>query len=98
MLDVGANFGQTAIAFSDAVGSEGRVHAIEANEAVADLCERNVRARACKNVVIHRAAAWDVGGAFATLPAPDFQRLDRTAPIPSIRTASLGGSRPHTRG
>ncbi len=90
VLDVGANFGQMAIAFSDAVGSEGRVHAIEANDAVADLCERNVRARACKNVVIHRAAAWDVGGAFVTFPAPDFQRFGSYGSNPVDPTTSRG--------
>jgi len=75
VLDVGANFGQTAIVFSDAVGNEGRVHAIEPNDGVADVCERNVRARPRHNVILHRAAAWDAGGSFVTLQGSEFQRF-----------------------
>lgn len=86
VVDIGSNVGQTAIAFSDAVESDGRVHAIEADDALAEICERNVRLRPCNNIIVHRAAAWDAGGS-GGFPAPDFHRFGSDASSP----ASSGG-------
>ena len=95
VLDIGSNVGQTAIAFSDAVESDGRVHAIEVDDPLAEICERNVRSRPCNNVIVHRGAALDAGGSVG-FPAPDFHRFGPYA------TSPAGGRRrrscPHGRG
>jgi FkbM family methyltransferase len=90
VLDIGANVGQTAIAFSDAVESDGRVHAIEADDALAEICERNVLSRPCNNVIVHRAAAGDTG-----CPAPVTHRFGSTASSP-VASAGRDGARGRT--
>jgi len=94
VLDIGAHFGQTAIAFSDAVGSDGRVHASEVDDQLAGICERNVRSRPCGNVIVHRAAAWDAGGS-GGFPAPDFHRLGSHASSP-VASDGRDGARVRT--
>ena len=70
--------------------SEGRVSTIRDDDALADRCERNVLARAWQNVVIHRAAAWDVGGG----SSPSLPRIPGAFPVRCHLFP--GRSRPHT--
>lgn len=62
VVDVGANLGYYATLFGGLVGPEGRVLAIEANPANADLCARNLAQNHLDGVVtLERAAAGPEG-------------------------------------
>ncbi|GEM_PF-973070 len=69
IVDVGAHIGIYAIAFALRAGSNGRVIAIEADPANADLMEANVAVNQLRNLEIVRAAAGDHAGSvrFASL-------------------------------
>jgi FkbM family methyltransferase len=89
-VDVGANFGQMSLAFADAVGPSGEVHAIEANPAVADICAKNIAANSGRRVLLHRAAAWSASGAELTFPEPDFDRFSSLGSFAIDPTAKRG--------
>jgi len=75
VLDVGANFGQMALIFSDLVGPTGRVHAFEANEYVHDILCRNIRANRRTNINPVYAAVYERSGEELVFPPPDFSQF-----------------------
>lgn len=50
VLDVGANFGQMTILFSELVGEQGDIYSFEAQEEVYNILEKNIKANRCFNV------------------------------------------------
>jgi FkbM family methyltransferase len=64
-LDVGANLGFYTIQFGDWVGSAGRVVAFEANPALVDRVEHNVRLNGFAHVSVVSAAVYDQPGEMA---------------------------------
>jgi FkbM family methyltransferase len=75
VLDVGANFGQMAVQFSQMVGDEGRVYAIEAQKPVFETLEKNIEANAASNIVPVFAAALAETGRQLRFPRSDFSRF-----------------------
>jgi FkbM family methyltransferase len=72
VIDVGSNFGQMAVAFSRATGSDGHVVAIEANPRLIPLLEYNLRANGCTNARTIFAAAYRESGSTLRFPPPRF--------------------------
>ncbi|MFO0581767.1 MAG: FkbM family methyltransferase [Anaeromyxobacter sp.] len=75
VLDVGANFGQMAMAFARAVGPGGRVYAFEADTFIAKLLQDTLVANGSRNVVPVCHAVWDTCGEKKFYPEPDFKRF-----------------------
>jgi FkbM family methyltransferase len=59
VLDIGANIGEFAVVAGMAVGTEGRVVAVEAGQAAFGLLQRNVTENRLTNVQTLHLAAWD---------------------------------------
>lgn len=74
-LDIGSNFGQMAVVFSELVGPEGRVHAFEADAFVFDLLLKNIRENKCENVETHFGAVWCDDGLELHYPEPNEEQL-----------------------
>ena len=72
VLDIGANFGAMAIAFSKLAGAEGHVYAFEAQRYVYDFLEKNIEVNNCKNTTIIENAVWDKDGETLYFPPHDF--------------------------
>jgi FkbM family methyltransferase len=66
VLDVGAHCGYFTLLFSELVGPEGRVLAVEADPGNHALLEANLEANGAANVSTVQGAAWSAGG--ETLP------------------------------
>jgi len=62
VLDLGANIGYHTLMLSDAVGSEGRVHAFEPDPWNYELLLRNIALNGCRNVTAVQKAVSDVTG------------------------------------
>jgi FkbM family methyltransferase len=62
VADVGANFGTYSLAFARAVGSEGRVHAFEAQRIIFNMLCGTVALNALTNVFCHHLAVGDRDG------------------------------------
>lgn len=58
-VDVGANIGFFSLLAHRLVGPEGRVHAVEATPATADLLDANIARNAADTICVHRCAAGD---------------------------------------
>ncbi len=56
VFDVGANCGASALLFSRAVGTDGRVHAFEPDPVNREMLRRNVELHSLTNVVVHPEA------------------------------------------
>jgi len=75
VLDVGSNFGQMAVLLSRMVGSDGVVHAFDADDFVYSILEKNC-SRNATNIVTHFGAVHDVAGQTLHFPVQDFRRFD----------------------
>jgi FkbM family methyltransferase len=75
VLDVGANFGQMGLLFSDYVESGGHVYSFEANRSVFEVLERNIKASHRQNITPVFGAVYDKDGQAMSFPVPDFQRF-----------------------
>lgn len=75
VLDLGANFGQMTVAFARLVGDAGTVIAVEAEEFVFSVLQKNVEANGLSNVTTVCAAAYDEDGRTVVYPVPDFKRF-----------------------
>ncbi|CAN5489628.1 hypothetical protein BH10ACI2_BH10ACI2_03820 [soil metagenome] len=72
VLDVGANFGQMSMVFSDCVGDGGKVFSFEAQRAVYEVLEKNIAANNRLNVVpLYNAVYFESNRTFY-FPEPDF--------------------------
>jgi FkbM family methyltransferase len=74
-LDVGANFGQMAILFSDLVGNEGMVLSFEAQEYCFAILQRNIRANSRENIRAVFGAVLDGSRDEVSFPTPAFNRF-----------------------
>lgn len=73
VIDVGANFGQMSLLFSQMVGEDGRVYAIEAQRPVFDILTLNIAANRAENVIPFFKAADRESGKVYCFPPPDFR-------------------------
>lgn len=70
-LDVGSNFGQTAVLMSKAVGPGGRVLAFEADPWIGQALSRNLKQNGCRNAEVFVSAVWDEPGKVLIYPTDD---------------------------
>lgn len=75
VLDVGSNFGQMAILFSNLVGENGFVHAFDADDFVFSVLKKNIETNEKKNILAHYGAVHDKNNETLYFPVPDFERF-----------------------
>src|SRR6478752_3691960 len=75
VLDLGANFGQMSVLFSQLVGSSGHVHSFEADPFIYELLQKTFAANNCQNVTAHPGAVYDRPGKQLFYPVQDFIRF-----------------------
>lgn len=75
VIDVGANYGQMSLLFSELVGISGQVIAFEADDYVFRILQRNIEVNRADNVRAYLAAAYDHSGDFVYYPQQDFKRF-----------------------
>ena len=75
VLDVGSNFGQMAILFSNLVGETGWVHGFDADNFIFDILKKNVEVNNKKNISLHFGAVHDISDETLFFPEPDFSRF-----------------------
>ncbi len=76
VLDVGSNFGQMALLFSNLVGDKGLVYAFEADDFIYDVLKKNVAANSKKNIVPNYGAVHNKSNTTLFFPLQDFKRFD----------------------
>jgi len=74
VLDVGSNFGQMAILFSNLTGDGGKVYAFDAADFVFEILTKNIAANDKKNVVATFGAVHNVPDTYLFFPEPDFSK------------------------
>jgi FkbM family methyltransferase len=74
-LDVGSNFGQMAILFSNLTGENGEVHAFDADDFVFSVLQKNIEANNKKNIIAHFGAVHDKKDETLFFPVQDFERF-----------------------
>jgi FkbM family methyltransferase len=76
VLDVGANFGQMSILFSEMVGAEGRVYSFDADDFVFDILKKNIKANGREDrITAVYGAVHDVPNQTLHFPVQDFERF-----------------------
>ncbi len=75
VLDVGANFGQMTLFFSQFVGEKGRVISFEADNFSFSVLEKNIAANSRTNIMPICKAVYDKTGEEMFYPVPDFKRF-----------------------
>lgn len=76
VLDVGANFGQMSILFSDMAGENGKVHSFEADDWVYEIFNKNIEANDKTGKIIpHFGAVHNVEGETLFFPEQDFEEF-----------------------
>jgi len=75
VLDLGANFGQMAVLFSQFTGPQGEVHCFEADPFIHELLKENLAANHCQNVTTHFGAVHDQANQELFYPQQDFKRF-----------------------
>jgi FkbM family methyltransferase len=75
VLDVGANFGQMTLLFSEFVGERGRVFSFEADDFVFEVLKKNIAANDRSNITPICKAVYNACGRTMFYPVPDFQRF-----------------------
>lgn len=76
VLDVGANFGQMSLLFSQRVGPEGMVYAFEADDFICGVLKKNIAANNCTNITPVCRAVYNKNDAVMFYPVQDFKRFD----------------------
>jgi FkbM family methyltransferase len=76
VLDVGSNFGQMAILFSDLVGETGNVYAFDADDFVFSILQKNIQANNKKNITSIFGAVHDKENEILYFPIQDFKKFD----------------------
>ena len=76
VLDVGANYGQMSVVFSQMTGEDGTVYSFEAEPHIFGILTRNLRANGCRNVKAIAGAVYNKCGEKLVFPEPDFKRFD----------------------
>lgn len=76
VLDVGSNFGQMSILFSNIVGEKGKVHAFDADDWVFEILKKNIEANnKTGNIIPHFGAVHNVPGDTLIFPDQDFEEF-----------------------
>jgi FkbM family methyltransferase len=76
VLDVGSNFGQMAILFSEAVGEKGKVYAFEADDFIFEILKKNIEANnLLKRIIPVFGAVHKSSGERLFFPIQDFKRF-----------------------
>lgn len=74
VLDVGANFGQMSMLFSDMVGDAGKVYSFDADDWVYEIFKKNIEANNKTGKIIpHFGAVHNVAGETLIFPEQDFE-------------------------
>ncbi|HTB51219.1 MAG TPA: FkbM family methyltransferase [Ferruginibacter sp.] len=74
ILDVGSNFGQMSILFSNLAGENGQVHAFDADDWVYEILNKNIAANNKTGKIIpHFGAVHNVAGETLIFPDQDFK-------------------------
>lgn len=73
VLDVGANFGQMSLLFSEMTGDDGQVLTFEADDYVFYILQRNIQANNCNNIRAFLRAVYDRTGQIMLYPVQDFK-------------------------
>jgi FkbM family methyltransferase len=76
ILDVGGNFGQMAVLFSNMISQEGIVHTFEPDPFLYSVLRQNIMQNNCKNVVFHNLAVWNESGKTLFYPKADFVKFE----------------------
>jgi len=76
VLDVGSNFGQTAILLSHAVGDTGVVHGFEAEPWIYKAFCQNIRQNRRRNIIPHFGAVWDSDDMVLFYPKDDLETYE----------------------
>ena len=91
VLDVGANFGQMSILFSDMVGPKGKVHSFDADDWIYEIFNKNIVANNKENIIIHHfGAVHNIDGEILIFPEQDFEKFDAYGAFGIDYTASDG--------
>lgn len=103
VLDVGANFGQMSLLFSNMVGEGGTVYSFDADDFVFDILTKNIAANGReRRIVPVFGAVHSLPNQTLYFPVPDFVRFQtygaygvdylgaKGRPVPSITIDSLG--------
>ena len=76
VLDIGANFGQMSILFSNMVGEKGKVHSFDADDWVFEIFNKNIAANNKTGKIIpHFGAIHNVAGETLIFPDQDFKEF-----------------------
>lgn len=75
VLDVGANFGQMTLLFSEFVGKRGRVFSFEADDFIFEVLKKNIAVNKRNNITPICKAVYNSSGRTVFYPIPDFQRF-----------------------
>jgi len=75
VLDVGANFGQMTLLFSEFVGKRGCVYSFEADAFIFEVLQKNIAINKRNNIKPICNAVYNVSGRTLFYPVPDFQRF-----------------------
>jgi len=75
VLDVGANFGQMTLLFSELVGVKGLVYSFEADDFICSILEKNIEANHRSNITVVCKAVYNKNGVTMFYPVPNFDRF-----------------------
>jgi FkbM family methyltransferase len=76
VLDIGSNFGQMSILFSEMVGEKGVVHAFDADDWVFEILTKNIKANNKEGKIIpHFGAVYSVDNHILHFPVQDFKKF-----------------------
>jgi FkbM family methyltransferase len=73
-IDIGSNFGQTAVLMAGLVGKKGIVHAFEADDFVFEMMQKNTKEN-CTNIAAHFGAVHDKSNETLYFPEQDFKQF-----------------------
>jgi FkbM family methyltransferase len=91
VLDVGSNFGQMSILFSNLVGEKGMVHAFDADDWIFEILKKNIAANGKESIVTpHFGAVHDVNDETLLYPVQDFEKFGSYGSYGIDPTATAG--------
>jgi FkbM family methyltransferase len=90
VLDVGANYGQMSLFFSNFTGPDGVVVSFEAQKYCHAILQKNITANGKENIRAIYAGVFDETRKYVIFPEPDFQRFPSYGAYPVDLNASNG--------
>lgn len=76
VLDIGSNFGQMSVLFSNMVGENGKVHSFDADDWVYEIFTKNIEANNKTGKIIpHFGAVHNMAGEILIFPDQDFEEF-----------------------